>query len=257
MRLKDQVAIITGSSRGIGKAAALRFAAEGAKVVVTARTETPGQVPGTIHQTVEGIRALGGEAIAVRTDISKQEDVKEMVRQTIEHFGRIDILVNNAAAFPSKSFTKFPDPDVEEWDRLMNVNLKGYFLCTHAVIPYMKAQGKGKIINISSDAYLTADAYRAHYITTKAGIIGFTRGMARELAEYGININAVAPGFTAVERSLLTFPKEMEARIIALQAIKRRAKPEDIAGTILFLASDDSDFITGQTINVDGGAAFL
>jgi 3-oxoacyl-[acyl-carrier protein] reductase len=135
----------------------------------------------------------------------------------------------------------------------MDVNLKSLFLSCKYVGRVMLNQGKGKIINISSDAYLTADAYRAHYITTKAGIIGFTRGMVRELAEYGININCVTPGFTAVERSLLTFPKEMEARIVAGQAIKRRARAEDIAGTILFLASDQSSFSTGSVFMADGG----
>ncbi len=257
MRFKDKVAIITGASRGIGKAAALRFAEEGAKVVVAARTEIKGSVPGTIYQTVEEITGKGGTALAIKTDISNQNNVEEMVKKTLEHFGRIDILVNNAAAFPSKAFTKFPDPSPDEWDRLMNVNLRGYYLCTFAVIPAMKAQGKGKIINVSSDTVFSAEPYRAHYVTTKMAEIGFTRGMARELGEYNININAVTPGFTAVERSLMTFPKEMEERIIATQAIKRREQASDVAGTILFLASDDADFIVGQTINVNGGQSYI
>jgi NAD(P)-dependent dehydrogenase (short-subunit alcohol dehydrogenase family) len=258
MRFQDRVVIITGASRGIGKAAALRFAAEGAKVVVAARTEKQeGKVPGTIHQTVEEIAAQGGTALAVKTDTGKKEDIDNMVKATLDHFGRIDVLVNNAAAFPAKPFTKFPDPEPEEWDRLMNVNVRGYYLCTFAVIPTMKAQGKGKIINISSDTVMSAEQYRAHYITCKMAQIGFTRGMARELGEYGININAITPGFTAVERSLLTFPEEMAARIVATQAIRRRERPEDLAGAILFLASDDADFITGQTLNVNGGQTYM
>ncbi|OPY76305.1 MAG: 3-oxoacyl-(acyl-carrier-protein) reductase FabG [Syntrophorhabdus sp. PtaU1.Bin153] len=257
MRFRDRVVIITGASRGIGKAAAFRFAEEGAKVVVAARTETTGIVPGTIYETVEEIKQKGGEALAVKVDVGIKQDIDNMAKQAVEHFGRIDVLVNNAAAFPSKPYTKFPDPDEEEWDRLMNINLKGYYLCTFAVIPFMKAQGKGKIVNISSDAVFSADPYRVHYLTTKMGQIGFTRGMARELAEYGININAVTPGFTAVERSLKTFPKEMEDRIVGGQAIKRREQASDLAGPILFLASDDADFITGQTLNVNGGQNYI
>ena len=257
MRFTDRVAIITGASRGIGKAAALRFAAEGAKVVVVARTETEGKVPGTIHQTVEEIKAKGGTALAIKADVGSEQDIKNMVKKTMDEFGRIDILVNNAAAFPSKPFTKFPDPDPEEWDRLMNINVKGYYLCTFAVIPAMKAQGKGKIINIASDTVFSAESYRVHYLTSKMAEIGFTRGMARELGEYNININAITPGFTAVERSLMTFPKEMEERIIATQAIRRREQSNDLAGPILFLASDDADFITGQTLNVNGGQTYL
>ena len=254
MRLKGRVAIVTGSSRGIGKGLALALAREGADMVIAALVEQEDHLlSSSIYSTAEEIQAMGTQALAIETDVSNEQSVQEMVRQTINKFGRIDILVNNAGAFPAKTFTPFYEINVDEWDRIMAVNLRGMLLCCKAVFPHMKTQGKGKIINISSTVAWVGLPFRSSYATSKAGILGFTASIAKEVGEYGINVNAITPGFTEIERTKKDFPTDFAAEIVKEQAIKRLGKPEDLAGTVIFLASDDSDFVTGQAINVDGG----
>ena len=255
MRLKDKVAIVTGSARGLGKAYALRLADEGAKVVVAAIRDP--------EITAQEIEERGGTALALHTDVSNEESTLEMAEKTIKRFGKIDILVNNAAIMlkrPTKTpvLQPFDQITVEEWDTVMAVNVKGVWLCTKAVVPQMKKQGRGKIINISSTVFFSGASMVLHYVASKGAVIGITRAMARELGNYGINVNCIAPGFTYSE----TIAKAVEAGefgelpnlIFASQCFKRREQPSDLLGAIVFFASEESDFITGQTLVVDGGS---
>ncbi|HLB12684.1 MAG TPA: 3-oxoacyl-ACP reductase family protein [Dehalococcoidia bacterium] len=247
-RLEGKVAIVTGGGQGIGRSYALRLASEGSAVVVAdIESEAAKRVAAEIERR-------GGKALALHTDVAGEESTLEMARATVQRFGRIDVLVNNAALFipllPNKPFMAIP---TQEWDQVMAVNLRGLFLCVKAVFPHMKAQGKGSIINISSATVWDGTPGFLHYVTSKGGVIGFTRALAREMGEYGIKVNAVTPGLTETER--LTGPSQdaQMDRLASLRCFKRRQRPEDLVGTIVFLASDDSDFITGQAINVDGG----
>jgi 3-oxoacyl-[acyl-carrier protein] reductase len=253
MRLKDRVAIITGGGSGIGKATALCYAKEGAKVVVAARRIE------MLEKTKEEIEAIGGEALAVKTDITLSQDVNNMAGEAIDRFGRIDILVNNSAIFPLKPWMEI---EIEEWDQVMAVNLRGCFLCAKAVYPHMQKQGKGKIINLSSGNFWHGrPSFFLHYASSKAGIIGFTRSLAREIGDSGgnVNVNAVTPGLVQTDAvmgkrdSSEDEDQKAKFQITGLQCFKRMETPDDILGTMVFLASDDSDFITGQVINVDGG----
>jgi NAD(P)-dependent dehydrogenase (short-subunit alcohol dehydrogenase family) len=245
MRLKDKVAIITGSSRGLGKLYAERFAEEGAKVTVCDVTDC--------GEAVKAIKAIGGEVLALKTDVTKVGDTVEMVKKTVERFGKIDILVNNAAIYGGLRLQPFYEVDENEWDKVMAVNLKGMWLCCKAVFPYMKEQGHGKIINISSGVHFKGIPYFIHYTTSKGGVVAFTRAMARELGEYNINVNAVAPGLMLTKASNDMFSPELAKKDTATQALHKEQKPEYVVGTVLFLASEDSDYLTGQTIVVDGG----
>jgi NAD(P)-dependent dehydrogenase (short-subunit alcohol dehydrogenase family) len=249
MRLRGKVAIITGGAQGIGKAYALRLAEEGARVVVVDINEG--------SQVKTEIEAKGGEAIAIRTDVSREESTKSMSQAAIEHFGRIDILVNNAGLFVSLGKKCFYEISESEWDQVMGVNLKGLFLCCKAVYPYMKQQGRGKIINVSSSTVFMGSPGFVHYVTSKGGIIAFTRSLARELGDDGISVNAVAPGLTVsdgVQGNPTMYPEEALRLAAAGRCFKRNESPDDLTGVVAFLASDESDFITGQTIVVDGGA---
>jgi len=246
MKLKDKVAIITGGGGGLGRVFSLAMTQEGAKVVIA---EIDWDKAQAVRDEVQG---KGGEVVALKTDVSKEKDTLEMAQKTIERFGRIDILVNNAGIFPMKPWDQITG---EEWDHVLATNLKGCFLCAKAVFPHMKKQGKGKIINISSGVYLMGFPNFIHYVSSKAGIIGFTRALAREVGDYGINVNAVTLGLTQTEAVKKLIPEEAAEQLASTQCLKRKEMPEDLAGTILFLASEDSDFITGQIINVDGGWA--
>lgn len=247
MKLKGKVAIITGSSQGLGKAYALRFSQEGARVVVADILDTSG--------AVQEIEENGGEVLPLHTDVSDEESTLEMTRKTIERFGRVDVLVNNAAVFATLGKKGFSDISPDEWDRVMGVNLKGVFLCCKAVYPQMKKQGKGKIINISSSTFFSGTPNFLHYVTTKGGVVAFTRALARELGDDGINVNAISPGLTLSDgvKGNPMYPEDTLKAVAGTRCFKRIEVPEDLTGTALFLASDDSDFITGQTINVDGG----
>ena len=249
MKLKDRVAIVTGGARGIGKAYVLRLAEEGAKVVIADIQDSK-----EVEQAVMG---KGGEALSIRTDVTDEGSTVEMAGRTVERFGRIDVLVNNAAYFADIVKKPFYDITGDEWDAVLRVNLKGPFLCSKAVYPQMKKQGKGKIINISSGTFFNGVPRFLHYVTSKAGIIGFTRAMARELGDAGICVNAIAPGYTETEilKERPQDPPEVTNASAAKRCFKRPETPEDLTGTLVFLASDDSDFMTGQTLAVDGGAA--
>lgn len=246
MRLKDKVAIVTGSARGLGKLYAERFAKEGAKITVCDIIDC--------GETVKAIESIGGKVLSLKTDVTSEEDTAEMAKKTVQRFGKIDILVNNAAIWGGIKLEPFWEISVEEWDKLMAVNLKGTWLCCKAVFPYMKEQGEGKIINISSGVHFKGVPYVTHYTTSKGGVVGFTRAIARELGQYNINVNGVAPGLILTEASLDKFTPELIARDTANQALHKEQKPEYVVGTVLFLASDDSDYLTGQTITVDGGS---
>ena len=250
MKLSGKVAIITGGARGLGKAYALRLAEEGARIVAA------DIVDGT--EVTEEITRKGGEAIAVQTDVSNEESVEAMARAAVERFGRIDVLINNAALFTALGKKPFHQITADEWDRVQAINVKGTFLCCKAVYPQMKKQGKGKIINISSATFHQGVPYFIHYVTSKGGIVGFTRALAREVGDDGISVNAIAPGLTVSEsvRGNAMYPEAQLKAVASGRCFKRDETPDDLMGMALFLASDGSDFITGQTFIVDGGVVF-
>ena len=253
-KLEGKVALITGSSRGIGRAIALTFAKEGAKICVNyARSKEKAE------QVVEEIRKLGGEAIAVKADVSKLDEVKEMVRKVIETFGRLDILVNNAGILYKGSILEGGDEEFyEAFERMWEVNVKGVLYCCREAAKYMVKNKYGKIINIASNAGVgTAFPGTTPYAITKMAVIMITKRLAFELGKFGINVNAIAPGL--VPTDMVTAgrtPEEVQSVIdMAKQrsVLGRVGKPEDIANVALFLASDDSSFMTGQVLVVDGG----
>lgn len=249
-RLDGRVAIITGGGHGIGKAYAARLAAEGAKVVIA---ELDGA--GGIAVAAE-LTAQGREAIAVQTDVANEASVNNMAQQTILRFGRIDVLVNNAAIFATVPMSRSPfdQISVDEWDRMMSVNVKGTWLASRAVVPQMRKQAYGKIINVSSGTALKGSPSRIHYVTSKAGILGFTKTLANEVGKDGICVNCVAPGSTLSEENPDDDILKMRAQAANARALKRVQTPEDLTGAVVFFASADSDFITGQTLVVDGGS---
>jgi 3-oxoacyl-[acyl-carrier protein] reductase len=249
-RLDDRVIIVTGGAQGIGLAYCKGLAAEGAKVVV-ADIDKAGS-----ETAVGELGEAGADALAVVGDVSNPEDTEEMARATMERFGRIDGLINNAAMFqrPAMSRVPFDQIPVEEWDRLMAINLRGVFLCCRAVVPHMKDQQSGKIVNISSGTVYFGSTNLLHYVTSKAGVIGLTRGLARELGAFNINVNAIAPGLTISMDESNDVRSGMNQQRIQARALKRSEVPEDLVGAAVFLCSSESDFMTGQTMVVDGGA---
>jgi NAD(P)-dependent dehydrogenase (short-subunit alcohol dehydrogenase family) len=246
MRLAGKVAIITGGARHIGAAYARRIAAEGAAVVIADILD--GQ------PVANEIRSQGGEALAVTVDVSSENDTKRMAEEAVKAFGRIDILVNNAAIFINIQRHPFYEISAEEWDRVSAVNIKGPFLCAKAVFAQMKHQSSGKIINISSSTAYWGTPMFLHYVASKAALVGMTRSLAREVGEFGICVNAIAPGL--VEHEGQNAPKALSELQLKERSLKRLQSPDDLMGTLIFLASSDSDFMTGQTIVVDGGSVF-
>ena len=248
-RLKDQVIIVTGGAHGIGRSYCEGLALEGARVVVADIDELGAQ------SLAQEMGENGHDALAVVTDVSQPETADQMAQATMERFGRIDGLINNAAIYqrPAVFHGPFEQIPVDEWDRLMAVNLKGIFLCCRAVVPHMKEQGNGKIVNISSGTVFNGTPQFLHYVTSKAGVIGLTRSLARELGDYNINVNAVAPGLTDSIEELDETRLQRRQDRIGMRSIKRAEVPQDLVGSVVFLCSSDSDFMTGQTLVVDGG----
>jgi 3-oxoacyl-[acyl-carrier protein] reductase len=244
-RLEGRVAIVTGGGHGIGKAYARRLAQEGAAVVIA-------ELDGSAAERVAA--EVGG--LALRTDVAEEASVAEMARRTAERYGRIDILVNNAAIFATVPMSRAPFDQIEpaEWDRMMAVNLRGTWLACRAVVPQMRKQRYGKIINISSGTALKGSASRIHYVTSKAGIIGFTRTLAMEVGKDNICVNCIAPGSTLSEENADEALINYRQAAASTRALQRMQRPEDLVGAVAFFASSDSDFITGQTLVVDGGA---
>lgn len=250
MRFKDKVTIITGAGQGIGRVFAHKFAEEGAKVVIAEYNEKTGK------EVADEITGKGCEAWFVKTDVSDEASAEAMAKGTVGKYDRIDILINNAAIFAPLGFKPFDQIPIEEWDRVMAVNLRGLWLCCKAVVPFMKAQKKGKIINTSSSAWDTGRPFYLHYVTSKAGVVGFTRGLARELGDWNINVNCVSYAGIITEIERESFPPEAQKMVLSQQCIKRPGVPEELVGTVMFLASEDSDFLSGQNIHPNGGFYF-
>lgn len=244
MILKDKVAIITGAGQGIGKAIAIEFAKEGAIPVIA-------DINGQAAEDVEReIKSLGVKSLSIRVDVSSVSEIKLLVEKVVKQFGTVDILVNNAGILHS---TLIEDITEQEWDKMMNINLKSVFFASQQVLPYMKKQRYGRIINISSLAgRMGGYASGVGYSASKAGIIGLTMGMARRVAEFNITVNAVAPGTTESE-IIKQFSAEQQEALIQMIPLKRLGKTRNIADVVTFLASDRADFITGATIDVNGG----
>jgi 3-oxoacyl-[acyl-carrier protein] reductase len=244
MTLEGKVALVTGASRGIGREIALELARQGANVVVNyAGSEAKA------NEVADEIKALGKEAFAIKCDVSIQEEVSVMVKETIERFGKLDILVNNAGITKDNLLMRMKE---EEWDDVLNINLKGVFLCTKAVTRQMMKQRVGRIINIASIVGVSGNPGQANYVAAKAGVIGLTKTTAKELASRNITVNAIAPGFITTDMTdKLT--EELKAEMLKQIPLARLGEPKDIAKMTAYLASDDSSYITGQTIHIDGG----
>ena len=248
MRLSGKVAIVTGGAAGIGFAYARRFLAEGANVVLA-----------DVADAVAAAEKLGADrALGVRTDVSDVAAVRAMVEAAIGRFGRIDVLVNNAAVFATLRPRPFDEIPEAEWDRVMAVNVKGIWNCTRAVAPVMRAQGGGRIVNVASAIVAKGTALLLHYVTSKGAVVAMTRALARELGPSGIAVNAVAPGLIMSD-TVQANPDIREfqrAAVMQARSLKREAFPDDVEGAVVFLASDDSAFMSGQTLIVDGGSVF-
>jgi NAD(P)-dependent dehydrogenase (short-subunit alcohol dehydrogenase family) len=247
--LEGRVGLITGAARGIGRAYAVGTAAQGARLALTDVED--------LDVTLKEVEAAGGEAIGVSGDVTDAASMRAVVDAAVDRFGTVDFLVNNAAIYSGLTFKPWTEISDEEWDRVMAVNVRGMFAAARAVAPVMTGNRAGKIINISSASALVGTAGVLHYVTSKGAIIAFTRALARELGDFGVTVNTITPGFTMSEASKQIMTDSgvagMEQMIVAQQCVKRPEQPEDLVGTVVFLASPLSDFITGQIINVDGG----
>lgn len=242
--LQDKIAVVTGASRGIGRGIAQRLAAEGVTVIINYHHSAEAAA-----EVVAEIEAAGGQAVAMQADVSQFAEAQALIKQVKKHFGRIDILVNNAGTTRDNLILLMKEA---EWDTVIETNLKSVYNCSKAAVRFMIKQRSGRIINITSVVGLSGQAGQTNYAASKAGIIGFTKSLAKEVGSRHVTVNAIAPGFvlTALTEVL---PEEMQAQIIAATPLGRMGNAEDIAGTVAFLASDDASFITGQVISVDGG----
>jgi NAD(P)-dependent dehydrogenase (short-subunit alcohol dehydrogenase family) len=250
-RLAGKVAIVTGGGRSLGLAFAGALAAEGASVVLA-------DIDDASEAAAELARAHAVEAVSIATDVSEEAEVARLAAEAIDRFGRIDVLVNNAALFAEMPLMPYNEIGVELWDRVMAVNIRGPFLAAKHIAPHMARAGSGKIVNIGSGTAYKGMPEMLAYVASKAAILGLTRSLARELGPHGICVNTLAPGLTE-SPSLKEHPHHLAftERVVASRAMPRRAVPDDLLGALVFLASSDSDFVTGQTIAVDGGSVML
>ncbi len=246
MRLQDKKAIVTGGGRGIGRAVALGFAKEGADVVINYRSNDA-----AAKEVVDEIQALGRKVLAVKADVGSYQDAKSMVDQAVEVLGGVDILVNNAGLSRPAMLLSM---DEETWDRVVDIHLKGTFNCTQAAANYMKEENYGRIVNVISTAGLYGTTGQINYASAKAGIIGFTKSACRELARYGINVNAVSMGVISTEMTdKIRGDEKLQQTYLARIQLRRFGEPEEVVPAFVFLASDDARYITGQVLCVDGG----
>jgi len=251
MRLGGKVAIVTGAGSGIGKALATRLAKDGAAVVIA-------DLSNHDIAAAEIAKVTGAKTLGLTVDVSAESDVERMAAETVKAFGRIDILVNNAALFSALELQPFEKIDAAEWRKVMDVNTLGVFLCCRACVPHMRSGGYGRIINLASGAPLKGVPYFLHYIASKGAVIAMTRGLARELGKDNITVNALAPGFTLSENVARNPVHAKHGEVTRMtRAIQRDEHPQDLVGAVSFLASEDAAFITGQTLVVDGGSAMI
>ena len=246
-RLEGRVAIVTGAGGGLGGGICSALTLAGATVAAV-------DVEGDKAEQVAGSASLdGARCLAFEIDISDRSSVEEMARRVAAEFGGVDILVNNAAIYPSRPWTEITE---EEWDEVLAVNLKGYFLCARAAYPHMRGRGHGRVINVASITFFIGLANLLDYVSSKGGVVGFTRTLAREVGPEGITVNAISPGaFPTDAEKIHPDPEDYNRWILDQQSIKRRGTPEDIGNLVTFLASDAASFITGQTVEIDGGWA--
>ena len=246
MKLAGKVAVVTGAARGIGNAIARGLAAEGARIVVV-----------DLEGAEEAATAFAG-GVGVAADVASEADVARMAEEVADRCGRADVLVNNAGLYASLAMRPFDQIPLEEWRRVMDVNVASMFLCCRALVPHMRVQGGGKIVNISSGTPFRGVPFLLHYVTSKGAIVAFTRALARELGKDNVLVNCVAPGFTLSE-GVREHPEVLEKLrdvSIAARTLQRDQTPEDVVGAVVYLCGPDSDFVTGQTIVIDGGQYF-
>jgi 3-oxoacyl-[acyl-carrier protein] reductase len=244
MRLANKVALVTGGSRGIGRGIVVKLASEGAKVVVNYRTN-----PTAAEEVVELIKEQGGEAVSEQADVSQMAAAQRLIRRAVESYGRLDVLVNNAGTTRDMLIMLMKE---EDWDLVLNTNLKSAFNCCKAATRIMMKQRHGRIINVTSVSGLVGQAGQTNYSASKAGLIGFTKALAKELGPRNITVNAVAPGFVYTDLTA-DLPQEMKDILLQMTPLGRFGTPEDMANAVAFLASDEAGFITGQILSVDGG----
>jgi len=250
MRLKDRIALVTGSSRGVGRAIALAYATEGAKVMVNYTSNEK-----AAKEVVEAIQKMGSQALAVKADVAKKVEAEALVKATVDHFGGIDILVNNAGFTRPAMMTKMTE---QQWDEVVDLHLKGAFLCTQAAAQHMIAKNRGKIINITSVAGVVGTVGQINYSAAKGGVISMTKSMARELARYNICANVISLGIVTTDMSeKITTDEKLKEVYMNRILLKRFAEPGDVTPAFVFLASDEGNYITGQLICVDGGYGMI
>ena len=242
--IQDKITIVTGAAAGIGAGVAHLFAENGAHVFLV---DLDGP---QVHQVADAIQAKGGSAYAFEADARDRDAMAKVVGDAIARYGRIDVLINNAGIYPRQAFLQMTE---EQWDTMQDINLKSVFHCTQLVMPHMVKQRAGAVVNISSVTFFTGLTPLTHYVASKGGIIGFTRSLAREMGEHNVRINCITPGAIETEGERKLLAKEEADKVMDLQSLKRRISPLDLARVCLFLSSELSDAVTGQTLNVDGG----